>query len=281
MIASLDSGSGALSRIGYLPYGKSMSVGPFGYTGQRIDPEAGGLYYYRARHYSPAWGRFLQPDPIGYDGGVNIYAYVGNSPLNFIDPFGKAGLAAAGEFNPSFYPGISRNAQTAVAAGLELCAAACDPGVQMSIADPLGALVFRGLGAFARIGTVAERAAPLLPEFNGTTTGVLITDESLTKVFQSGSADAYGNYIAARHAEGKAAIWLRENDSAGGVLYHNNPDGTCGFCDRQLETLLPEGKSLTVVPPSNAIAPKNNGMAIPGIKTYIGDDAIPKPPISQ
>ena len=73
----MDSSSGVLSKIGYLPFGKSASApGTFGYTAQRIDPEISGLYYYRARHYSPALGRFLQTDPIGYAGGVNFYTYV-------------------------------------------------------------------------------------------------------------------------------------------------------------------------------------------------------------
>jgi RHS repeat-associated protein len=72
-----------------LPYGKSAgATTPFGYTGQRIDPETNGPYYYRARHYSPAWGRFMQPDPIGYGGGSNLYAYVNNDPLNAIDMSG-------------------------------------------------------------------------------------------------------------------------------------------------------------------------------------------------
>jgi RHS repeat-associated protein len=89
IIATLDSGSGALSKIGYSPYGRNAGApGAFGYTGQRLDAETGGLYYYRARHYSPVLGRFLQPDPIGTSGASNLYAYVGNDPLNATDPSG-------------------------------------------------------------------------------------------------------------------------------------------------------------------------------------------------
>ncbi len=61
--------------------------GRFQYTGQAWLPEAG-LYYYKARMYSPSLGRFLQPDPIGYGDGMNMYAYVGNDPINATDPLG-------------------------------------------------------------------------------------------------------------------------------------------------------------------------------------------------
>jgi RHS repeat-associated protein len=91
IIGSFDSSTGALTKFSYQPYGSSSAAAtPFGFTGQRFDAESG-LYYYRARHYSTALGRFLQPDPIGYDGGVLLYAYVGNDPLNLVD---SAGLNA-------------------------------------------------------------------------------------------------------------------------------------------------------------------------------------------
>jgi RHS repeat-associated protein len=67
----------------------STNLGRFQYTGQTYLPELG-LYHYKARMYSFQLGRFMQPDPIGYGDGLNMYAYVGNNPVNRTDPSGKA-----------------------------------------------------------------------------------------------------------------------------------------------------------------------------------------------
>ena len=63
------------------------NLGRFGYTGQAWLPELK-LWYYKARVYSPTLGRFMQSDPVGYDAGMHLYAYVGNDPVNASDPSG-------------------------------------------------------------------------------------------------------------------------------------------------------------------------------------------------
>ena len=106
IIASLDTG-GALTKIAYQAFGESATAVASGagprYTARRLDPETAtgstqpnGLYYYRARTYSPSWGRFLQPDPIGPTGGINLYAYVNNDPLNLTDPSGLCTSSLSG-----------------------------------------------------------------------------------------------------------------------------------------------------------------------------------------
>jgi RHS repeat-associated protein len=57
------------------------------YTGREWDKESG-LYYYRARYYDALEGRFISRDPIGFEGGINIYGYTSNNSINYKDPSG-------------------------------------------------------------------------------------------------------------------------------------------------------------------------------------------------
>jgi len=89
--AGLTDASGSpIEQVNYDSFGNGTSSARtrYGYTGRERDPDTG-LFYYRARWYDPQQGRFVSEDPIGLAGGINLFAYVENSPLLFSDPSGR------------------------------------------------------------------------------------------------------------------------------------------------------------------------------------------------
>jgi RHS repeat-associated protein len=106
---SANSDGDVSTQYNYSPFGVTQVMGtdvsqPFRFTGREWDAETG-LYYYRARYYSPEMGRFVSEDPIRFAGGdVNWYRYVGNNSVNNVDPLGLIWKTVGYEY-PSYIKG--------------------------------------------------------------------------------------------------------------------------------------------------------------------------------
>jgi RHS repeat-associated protein len=120
---------------------------PFRFPGQYYDQETG-LHYNYFRYYNPQTGRYITPDPIGLEGGINLFAYVANNPVNMIDPAGErvlfGGLGAGGFF------GWKKGWLSQVSIGLAFDTTTKEFVVYKSSAatePPFGTVIGLGLGA--------------------------------------------------------------------------------------------------------------------------------------
>jgi RHS repeat-associated protein len=157
-------GNGVVSETAtYSPFGESSNTtgNPFKFSGRRYDPESG-LYFFRARYYSPKLGRFLQTDPVGYKEDLGLYSFVGGDPLNRADPSGKESPCFSlphGCGDPPPTPKWMRDMGNDVADGLDW--------INYEILIPLGpegpqqlGVMFESLGMALRT-VEAVRAAPV------------------------------------------------------------------------------------------------------------------------
>ena len=93
----VNAADGALAaHYEYDPFGNTIvangseaSSNPFRFSTKSLDTETG-QYYYGYRYYSPELGRWINRDPMGEQGGLNLYGFVRNTPLNGIDILGLA-----------------------------------------------------------------------------------------------------------------------------------------------------------------------------------------------
>jgi RHS repeat-associated protein len=90
--AVLDNTQAVVTAYRYDPFGKLLNqtgslTQPYGFSTKRYNAPVG-MVQYEYRSYLPEPGRWLTRDPLGEAGGMNLYAFVGNNPVNWVDPWG-------------------------------------------------------------------------------------------------------------------------------------------------------------------------------------------------
>jgi RHS repeat-associated protein len=175
-IAITDSDGEVVNSYAYSPEGlvgvpetsPKTIPNPFQYVGRfGVMAEGNGLYYMRARYYDPEVGRFINKDPIGYAGGLNLYGYVGNNPVSLVDPLGLVLIPKRGpiydiDFSKVNWPNVTLGV-TLIFTGTFVTGTA----IAVVVMEPIEILLPGGLGAiYIGGGMIYWGSSILVTEYN-------------------------------------------------------------------------------------------------------------------
>ncbi len=142
--AAVGAKSGRISLETYLPFGYPTdladTLSPFGFSTKEWFPEFG-LVDFGLRVYSPTTGRWISRDPAEEDGGINLYNFVQNNPINMLDAVGAKGEPSSGcqtqnqPFAGSFFQGMCEYSGQLRAE----CSGACCKAISGGVASPFSA----------------------------------------------------------------------------------------------------------------------------------------------
>jgi RHS repeat-associated protein len=193
------------AQYGFTPFGQ-LEAGSFDNTQNGANPlrfaareydASTGLYYFRSRYYDPQVGRFISEDPVGVSGGINLYAYAGNDPINGSDPMGTSFIPIGKAFK-WLNKRTGGFAAAALGFGVTFLAAAAGPltwsAALQGTSEAFGAMA---LGSFAA--ATVETVARGSPDAFGTifrrdfnTAGAILGTEALVAATVGGGITAVG-----------------------------------------------------------------------------------------